>query len=353
MAGVIDPHQTVDAGPACRLEFLGVEAALVGGHRRQRVAHVADPWLFEVDDREAGNGAEDLHHGLRDSGHARMLVQGHALRDGLCEVRHESLEPIGDVGNDVLERQASIGRGHDNLAELDVARRAPGEDAGGTRGRESRHRVAAHAPGAPGIAGAELDHAAAVRGAAEDLVGGADPVQHVQTEQRDVRRLHHVAAEVHDHVGGRPGLRAGGAGDVGHEGRRKLQSRQDLHALRHRLERRLALCPALLLARPLVELHAGHGQHETWVHAVVAGGQATTGPRAGLRPARAPTGRIAGAAEERQHVAHDGARIGGIDAGGARGRAHLHAASAPRALAQDLLDAVVETGHEGGVAPDP
>ena len=80
------------------------------------------------------------------------------------------------------------------------------------------------------VARAELDHAAAVRGAAEDRVARADAVEHVHAEQRDVRRLHHVAAEVEHDVGRWAVARVRRARDARDEVRGELQARQHLHA---------------------------------------------------------------------------------------------------------------------------
>src|SRR5207344_763445 len=98
---------------------------------------------------------------------------------------------------------------HDDLAELDVAGRAPGEHAGRASAGESGYRVAADSPRGLCITGTELNDTAAVCRTAEDFVARAEPIQDFQAEECDVGGLEHVAAEIHDNVGCGPGVSAG------------------------------------------------------------------------------------------------------------------------------------------------
>src|SRR4029434_2253676 len=128
------------------------------GYRRERVAHVADPWLFEIDELNSGNRRKNLDHTFGHAGHARMLVQSNPLVDRTNKRAAEKVYPIGDIGNDVAEREAGLGTRHDDLAELYVARRAPREHAGSAGAGKSGYRVAADSAGRLCVAGTALNN---------------------------------------------------------------------------------------------------------------------------------------------------------------------------------------------------
>src|SRR5439155_7140749 len=96
----------------------------------------------------------------------------------------------------------------------------------------------------------------------------------------------------------------------------------------------------------LVQLDAGHRQHEARVHAVVAGLDTCAGARARLRPPGALAVRVAGAAQDVDDLADDGLRIAAIHVRGTGSGTDLDAAAAVRAGVHDLADALVEARHE-------
>ncbi len=80
VAGMVDADERVDPGRFGGGQLPRMKRPLVRGHRGQRVAHVADTGLGEIDHLESRDGAEDLQHTLGHAGHSWMLVQGHPLR---------------------------------------------------------------------------------------------------------------------------------------------------------------------------------------------------------------------------------------------------------------------------------
>ena len=85
-----------------------MEAPLILGYRRERVAHVADPRLFEIDEFNSGDRRKNLDDTFGHAGHTRMLVQRNPLVDRTNEVSSEKLDPRGNIGNDMAEGEASL-----------------------------------------------------------------------------------------------------------------------------------------------------------------------------------------------------------------------------------------------------
>ena len=139
-----------------------------------------------------------------------------------------------------------------------------------------------------GVAGAQLAGAAAMGRPAHDLVVGAEHIHDVEAQQRDVRRLEHVAAGVEHHVrqfGARaaPSTAAGRAGSA--------PPRKVAGATARRRPRRAcgtALTPFLRRSAGSLRVpHHGeprHGQQEARIDAVVAGLDALAAHHAGLGP---------------------------------------------------------------------
>ena len=177
-------------------------ARLYAGTGAERVAHVADARLRRGP-RPSSPGMAPRIFSTPSVTPATPGCSCSATRLSTRRTKcgREPIQAVGDVRHDVLERERGRRRRHHDLAELDVARRAPRQHARRARGGEAGHGVAADAPGRLHVARPELEDAAAVRRTAEDLVARADAVEDVHAEQRDVRRLHHVAAEVEHDVG--------------------------------------------------------------------------------------------------------------------------------------------------------
>ena len=147
-----------------------------------------------------------------DAGQRGALLQRDALRHRMHEERPQIVEPLGkELGDRVqIERhrakRLSVGRQR-HLADLDLAARAPRDDPRRARSRQPLDRVVADPAGGLGVALFELLDAAAGRGAAHDLIGDAERIQHFEHEQRDMRRLDHVAAGIEHDVRRLPGIR--------------------------------------------------------------------------------------------------------------------------------------------------
>ena len=137
------------------------------------------------------------------------------------------------------------------------------------------------------VAGAKLAGAAAVRRAAHHLIVGADHVHDVEAEQRDVRRLQHVAAGVEHDVrqfGARRLLRR----PLAEPDQRLLDScsRDSTLTSWPILRNTLTPCLAPLVRRLVVSHHRKprHRQQEARIDAVVAGLDAFAAGHAGLGP---------------------------------------------------------------------
>ena len=346
MASMINADETVDTGGRRRVELPRMKFALIRWYRRQRVAHIANTWLTEIDQLHAGNCRENLCNAFGDPGHSRMFVQSDPLVNGMDKLRAKQLDPSGDVGDDMLQGKGGLCARHDDLAQLDIASGTPGEDAGSAGAGESRHRVTANSSGCLGIAGAILNDTAAVCRTAKDSVARADSIQDLQAEKRDMRRLKDIAAEIHDDIRRRFGIRAGGSGKPGKQVRGELDPGEHLHRFGHFLETGLAGGVAFLYGFPLVEVEAGRRQHEAGIDAVVAGRETTTRAGACLRPAGAPARCVSASTENVQYVADDGCRLPGVDSGRTGGGTDLHASCATGAAVEDFTHSKVERGDE-------
>ena len=130
-----------------------------------------------------------------------MFVQADALVDRVPHQRAQVVQPLGQEQHDGLQVERVVRHaGRDDLAQLDLAGRAPGHRA--------RRRLPQPIDGAIGdaagrgqVPGAELQHAAAGRRSAHDPVRHSHRIQDVQAKQRDMRRLHQVAAGVEHQFG--------------------------------------------------------------------------------------------------------------------------------------------------------
>ena len=216
-----------------------------------------------------------------------MFVQGDSFIHRMDKMRAKQVDALGDVRHNVLQIEACVGARHDDLAQLDVAGRTPREHPRRARAGESGHRAAADSPRRFGVAGAVLNHAAAIRRARENFVARAETVQDFEAEQRDMRRLEDVATEIHHDVRRRIRPRGGRLGETGKEIGRKLQTRQHLHRAGHFFEAGLAGGAPFARLAPLVEPQAGRRQHETRINALIAGRETTTGAGARVGPAGA------------------------------------------------------------------
>src|SRR5262249_36458176 len=130
-----------------------------------------------------------------------MLVQSNPLVDWTNEVRTEKLDPRRDVGNDMAERESSLGTRHDDLAELNIASRTPCEHASSPGTGESGPRIAADSSSRLCVAGTVLNNTAAICWTAEDFVARAEAIQDFQAEKRDMGCLEDVAAQIHHDLG--------------------------------------------------------------------------------------------------------------------------------------------------------
>ena len=216
-----------------------------------------------------------------------------------------------------------------HLADRDLTGGAPRQHGRGAGGGQPVDRRVRHLAVIGEIAFAELIDAAALPDPAHHLVRDTELVEHVEAEQRDMRRPQHVAAGIEDDIGRRR-ARLGRAAEAGERLGRQLQPRQHAHAAAHRLE--LAAPPRLqrrAVMRPPGEA-ARHLHHEARVDAVRAGRDAIAAAAADLGPAlRVVTARAAGdqVDDRRRRLA----RIGAGDAARLGHRAGAEAVAATRA----------------------
>src|SRR5215813_2219453 len=106
MARVIDPDEIVDPSGACRVELAGVQLTLVCRHGCEGIAHIADPWLFKINQFDPGNRRQNFNRAFRHAGDAWMLVQRNSLVNRMNEVRPELIDPHGYVRDNMIEIEA-------------------------------------------------------------------------------------------------------------------------------------------------------------------------------------------------------------------------------------------------------
>ena len=194
-------------------------------------------------------------------------------------------------------------------------------------------------------------------GPAHHPVGDAERVHHVEGEQRDVRRLEHVAAGVEDEIRllGRfrvaePPARLGALAEPLQHLAGELHAREHVDVLAELAEIHHALAPARRrLVAPARHRDPRHRQKEARIDALVARLDAFAAEHAGVRPPARRLRTFAGAQDveyARDHVA----RLGG-DAARIGHRTGFDALAAARAGRGHLGDAVVEgvlVGHAHG-----
>ena len=192
-----------------------------------------------------GNDRQQLLDRGHDLRKHRPLVQCDPLLDPPLHHRRETVGMGGEKGQERVqverlgaELQLVIRQRH--LADRDLAGRAPRQHRRGAGRGEPVDRRVGHLAVADEIAGAVLVYAAALADPAHDLVIDLEQVENVEAQQRDVRRLQHVAAGIKDHVG-RAGARFVRRLEARQRLGRHLQPRQHPHAAAHRPE---ALPPA-------------------------------------------------------------------------------------------------------------
>jgi len=270
------------------------------------------------------------------------------------------VETLGEEFRDrrQLERHRSerlLIRRQRYLAELDLATWTPGDDPRRAGTPQPLDRVVGDAPGCLRVAALELLDTAADGVAAHHLIGHAEPVEHIEHEQRDVRRLDHIAAGVEDDVRCRVVLIGGTQRrrhPLQHFGR-ELQPRDDPGAVRHADEVLLCAAPHGGLAGPGLDGDPRHVDKKTRVYAVVAGGDAFAairahlGPTLGLRGSRPAT-------DEVEEAVGDGRRVRsvatGVDACGGDHRAGGNAFAATGAGVDAGLDPSVQSLEKRGTA---
>ena len=185
---------------------------------------------------------------------------------------------------------------------------------------------------------------------AHHLIVGADRVHDVEAEQRDVRRLQHVAAGVEHHVGqfgARRFLRGFWPSRISDSS--DSCSRDSTLMSSPILRNTVTPCLRRSVGVLVVPHHGEprHGQEEARIDAVVAGldafaaGHAGLGPFLGFRRALAE-------AQNVEHAGHHGLRVGAAEARGRGDRADLEALAAFGAGVEHVVDAAGEGLFESG-----
>src|ERR1044071_5979310 len=98
MTGMVDADEVVDPSSARRIELTGMEIALIRRYRCERVAHITDPRLVELNQFNPGNCRENLYRAFCYAGDTWMLVQRDSLLDRMNEVWPELIDPGGEIG---------------------------------------------------------------------------------------------------------------------------------------------------------------------------------------------------------------------------------------------------------------
>jgi hypothetical protein len=112
--------------------------------------------------------------------------------------------------------------------------------------------MAAHASRRRRVAGAVLNDTAAIRRSGKNFVARTEPSQDLEAQQRDMRSLQNVAAEIHDDVRRRFGVVRRLACEAGEQIGRKLQPREHLHRRGHFLKSGLTGGAPFVCLPPLV-----------------------------------------------------------------------------------------------------
>ena len=160
-----------------------------------------------------------------------MLVQPHALAHRVSHQRPEHIQALCQEPHERRHIKPRIRlRGRGDFRELHLARRAPRQRPRCCR-CQAVDRAVRNPPRCCQIARSELQHAATRGRPAHHPVAHPHRVHDIQRQQRDMRRLHDVAAGVEYHL--RRILAVVVPAKPGQRFRRKLQTRQDAHALRH------------------------------------------------------------------------------------------------------------------------
>src|ERR1700684_87001 len=94
MFGMIDGHERVDAGVAGGFKFVPRQLALEFRQHTEIDALQAEGGLFQIDDRDAGNGAEDFRRRFHHPSDAGMTMQSDAHRNSPVQMRRELSEPL-------------------------------------------------------------------------------------------------------------------------------------------------------------------------------------------------------------------------------------------------------------------
>ena len=200
----IDAKVVTPADAAARelaLAQFGLELGQDGEVARLRAEHRH----AEFDHLKTGDRAEHFLYRGHHIGQSRTLLQRDPFVDRMDEQPAQIVESFGEeLGDRVhVERRVTLRvapGGQRDFLHLDLAARAPGDDARRAGTGEPLDRVERDPSRRLRVAALELLDAAAQRVAAHDLVAHPERVEHLQHQERDMRRLDDVAAGVEDDV---------------------------------------------------------------------------------------------------------------------------------------------------------
>jgi hypothetical protein len=215
--------------------------------------------------------------------------------------------------------------------KLDLAGRAPGESAGRGLPQPVDRAVGDAARGGE-VARPELQHSTTGGRSAHDAVRHPHRVQNVQTQQRDMWRLHEVAAGVEHHLGRDVGLVF--RTEPRKQFRRQLQSGQHPDSGGHGTETGETGLAAGIVGVARGHLQSGHGEHETRIDPIQAFRNAMSAPGAYRGPTRGI--RVFATAQNSQDAFGEFPRIRGVNPGRREHRAHLGACAARYATLKHL-----------------
>ena len=198
-----------------------------------------------------------------------------------------------------------------------------------------------------GVASAQLLHAAAMGWTAQHPIGDAERVHDIEREQRDVRRLEHVAASVEHEIGLRLRLRGVGPRALAEPFQQfvlELQPREMVDVAGNAPEALDPLAPAYRDFILAGDLNPRHGQQEARIDPVVADLDALPARNARAGPGARGRGAV-GAAQNVNDPGDDIARRVG-DPGRVGDRTGLDTFAAARAGVEHGIDARGQSGFE-------
>ena len=197
--------QRVDLAAAGGFQLLELQLAACGRAASPGWRSAGRPRAdVELDQLDARHRAQQIFRGLHHAADSRMPVQRHPLSTR-CQEGRSSRDACRNRMNGVMSNGFSpVARSNvGSMFSVNCTKQLGHHDSTSpVLDRASLSMVLpANRDDVSASPVAQLDHAAAMARPAHHFVAGAERIHDVQTQQRNVRRLEHVAPGVEDHVG--------------------------------------------------------------------------------------------------------------------------------------------------------